>query len=82
MTQLETIKQQLHDHGEVSRNWALQRYISRLGSRILELRQAGYKFEIERRGGDYVYILKEKPEPFIKKTEPKQPALLQLTRRI
>ena len=80
MTQLETIKQQLHDHGEVSRNWALARYISRLGSRIMDLKQAGYKFEIERRGGDYVYILKEKP--FIKKTEPKQAALLQLTRRI
>lgn len=56
-TQLTTILKQLEETGEVSRNWCLRSYITRLGSRIWDLKQEGYEFAVERRGGDYVYRL-------------------------
>ena len=57
-TQLEMVKQQLKDYGEVSRNWALSRDCSRLGALIYILKKQGYNFDIYRRGGDYVYVLR------------------------
>ena len=61
-SQVALIKKQLELDGEVSRNWCLQRYITRLGARIWDLKQEGYEFEIERRGKDYVYVLVTKPK--------------------
>jgi hypothetical protein len=55
------IKRVLRDKGEVSRNFALSQFISRLGAIICDLRKEGWEFDIERRNGDYVYKLKQAP---------------------
>ena len=68
MSQLEFIKARLQETGEVSRNECLQRYVSRLGARINDLKQLGWQFETETRptvkpdgskGKDFVYKLKK-----------------------
>ena len=65
MTQLETIKQQLRETGEVSRNWCIrERYITRLGARIVDLKNKGWEFRMEKREGDYVYVLLKDPANF------------------
>jgi len=55
----------LREHGEISRNYCLQNYISRLGAIICDLKKEGYEFEAEFRkttsGKDYVYKLKTNP---------------------
>ncbi len=61
-TQLEWIKDKLIVHGEISRNECLKNYISRLGARIVDLKKMGFRFETERRGGDYIYKLIEQPK--------------------
>jgi len=69
-TQLLWVKQQLRQHGQVSRNDALANYISRLGAIILVLKREGWKIEGEygvridgrgRGGRDYFYNLKQAP---------------------
>ncbi len=55
-TQLQMIKNQLLTYGEVSRNWCLSKFISRLSARIDDLEKEGWTFETEKRGGDFVYI--------------------------
>jgi hypothetical protein len=60
-TQLKMIKDQLLLTGEVSRNWCLQRYCSRLGARIMDLKKEGWVFTTEKRNGDYVYKLEAYP---------------------
>ena len=62
-TQLQIIVDKLNQDGEVSRNWCLERYITRLGSRIYDLRKSGWMFDVERRKGDYIYVLLSKPIP-------------------
>ncbi len=48
----------LEAHGEISRNQALSRFISRLAARIDDLeRLHGWKFRTEQRGGDYFYVV-------------------------
>jgi hypothetical protein len=54
-TQLEWIKEQLLTTGEISRNYCLARYCSRLSARILDLEKEGWLFTTEKRNGDYVY---------------------------
>ncbi len=66
-TQHSFIKQVLRDKGEVSRNFALSQFISRLGAIICDLKKEGWEFDIERRNGDYVYKLKQ--APVIRKVE-------------
>jgi hypothetical protein len=66
-TQHSFIKQVLRDKGEVSRNFALSQFISRLGAIICDLKKDGWEFDIERRNGDYVYKLKQ--APVIRKVE-------------
>lgn len=70
-SQLETIIDHLNETGEVSRNWCLQRYVSRLGARISDLKEMGWEFETETRptikpdgtkGKDYVYKVVKKPD--------------------
>jgi len=68
--QLAYIKAVLDRDGKVSRNWALQRYISRLGSVIYKLKLQGYDFTGEfvktkskfGSGKDYIYRLTKKPK--------------------
>lgn len=63
-TQTEFIKAELIRKGEISRNFALRNYISRLGALIYNLKQKGWVFECEyiktAHGKDFVYKLIEK----------------------
>lgn len=82
-TQLEMIKEQLLITGEISRNYCLARYCSRLSARILDLEKEGWVFTTEKRNGDYFYIANY--IPVIDKLEIKDainvwdPALIQLS---
>lgn len=60
-TQLEIVKEKLDRESMVSRNWCLQRRITRLGAIICILKKCGYDFDAKYRDGDYVYQIK-KPE--------------------
>lgn len=55
LSQEKIVLEQLDKFGEISRNWCLRNYISRLSAIILDLKEKGFRFETERRGGDYVY---------------------------
>lgn len=62
-SQKQLIVAQLREFGEVSRNWALRNFISRLAAIILVLKKEGWEFIEEKRDGDYVYVVtKEAPE--------------------
>jgi len=60
-TQKDWVTAQLIKKGKVSRNQALARCISRLGSYICDLRQAGFEITGEymktKNGKDFVYTL-------------------------
>lgn len=64
-SQEEIVVEQLNRYGEISRNFCLKNYISRLSSIIFNLKKEGWKFEGQYRdyayGKDYVYCVKEKP---------------------
>lgn len=62
-TQLERVKIALEVDGEVSRNWALRNYITRLASIIDRLKREGYEFESKHVGRDFVYVMTAKPAP-------------------
>lgn len=68
MSQTELIKQQLRTTGKVSRNWCLQRYISRLGALIQTLEDKGWVFKAYYKetetGKDYIYELVKDPSAF------------------
>ena len=55
MTQKQEVTLQLNLNAQVSRNWALQKRITRLASIINQLKKEGWDFETEERSGDYVY---------------------------
>ena len=66
MKQIEFVKQKLLDDGYITRNEALQNYISRLSAIIYSLKQDGWNIVGERKeykkkngekGYDYVYTL-------------------------
>ena len=60
MTQRETIIKHIKEYGYVSRNWCLENFISRLGSRIYDLEHEGFKFSPNHKGvnpKDYYYFL-------------------------
>ena len=68
-SQIEIIKKKLENDGAVTRNWALSRYISRLGALIQFLKNDGWQCKTERiknrykkinTYGDYIYILVKK----------------------
>jgi hypothetical protein len=60
-TQKDWVIKQLIQKGKISRNQALKNYISRLGSYICQLRQAGFEiiggYKKTKNGEDYVYTL-------------------------
>jgi hypothetical protein len=70
-TQEQIILNQLKEHGFVTRNWALQNFISRLGAIICDLNQDGYVIHGDwiktENGKDYKYTLVEEK---VKKIEP------------
>jgi len=61
-SQKDWVTAQLIKKGKVSRNAALARYISRLGSYICDLRHAGFEITGEyvktKNGQDFIYTLK------------------------
>jgi|TARA_R100001530_G_C4312897_1_gene153544 hypothetical protein len=64
-TQKEIIKARLHEAGFVSRNWALQNYISRLSPLIIRIKGEGYVFSDNHTGlnkNDYYYHVEKLPE--------------------
>lgn len=72
--QEEWVKKVLLDNGEISRNYALQNYVSRLGAIMCNLKDEGWNFEASYiktpNGRDYVYKLvgtqpMEKKEYFV-----------------
>ena len=60
-TQLKTVLDRLEETGEISRNYCLSRYISRLSAIIYSLKKKDYKFKEGWKDGDYVYTLISKP---------------------
>jgi len=64
-SQEQQVVQQLQENGQVSRNWALRNFISRLSAIILNLRKADWNIETRRertyggfgRGLDTIYHL-------------------------
>lgn len=62
MSQKNIVLKQLRENGEVTRNWCLERYITRLGAIMCQLRKEGVNYEAKSRGGDYVYKLLDKPQ--------------------
>lgn len=62
VSQLNWVKNELRSNGKVSRNEALQRYISRLGALICDLKKEGWRIEGRWvsgfHGRDYVYYMK------------------------
>lgn len=63
-TQLKEIIKKIKTDGFITRNWALKRYISRLGAYMCLLKKNKYKFStgyidnIYGDGKDFIYILK------------------------
>lgn len=65
-TQLQIVVKKLQEDGQISRNWALQRFISRLGAIICQLKKSGWDISGKNehtlggygRGLDYVYKLR------------------------
>jgi hypothetical protein len=67
---------QLDKTGEISRNFALRRYISRLAARIDDLKRWDWDFREERRKGDYVYIVTKRGTNHLEEArKPRQLAL-------
>lgn len=70
MTQREFIENHLHALGEISRNFCLRSFISRLGAIILDMKKDGWEFKTEYRevptpfgkGKDYFYIVVKYPD--------------------
>lgn len=62
ISQKDIVLKQMRSTGQVSRNWCLQNYISRLSAIMLDLKNEGVNFETKKVGGDYVYVLLDKPK--------------------
>jgi len=67
-SQKQWVIDQLQTYGEVTRNQALQHFISRLGAIVLVLKNEGYDLIAEQRGSDYVYKLAHTITPKVTKT--------------
>lgn len=57
-TQIVFILKQLKEKGQISRNLCLKNFISRLGARMLDLKNEGLVYTTERLNGDYLYKIK------------------------
>lgn len=65
MSQKKKVLDLMRKQGYVSRNWALQNYISRLSAIMLDLKKEGINFETKDKDGDYIYYLKDRPKEII-----------------
>lgn len=58
-TQLQIVKEQVDMHGEISRNWCLNNFISRLGAIVPLLNKMGYdlrgRYVPTEQGKDFIY---------------------------
>lgn len=74
-SQRERVQAHLKANGSVSRNWALERHITRLGAIMCDIRKSGIDytgaFVKTEHGQDYVYTLK-RSEPNFKPYKPYQ----------
>ena len=65
-TQEQWVKNQLRQYGEVSRNGALQNYISRLGAIVCNLNKIGWNitgdYKKTEKGKDFIYTLVSAPQ--------------------
>lgn len=63
----DTVIAKLRRDGCVTRNWALQRYITRLAAVIHDLKQEGWRFRshsVETENGkDHKYVVRKAPDP-------------------
>lgn len=64
-TQRMWVEEQLLETGEISRNYCLANFISRLSAIIQDLEADGWVFETRKREGDYVYKLVDRPQKTI-----------------
>ncbi len=74
MSQLTWVRNHIDDSGNISRNFCLQNYVSRLSALIFRLEEEGYVFETEYvnfetahgwKGRDYVYTCTYNPNKVI-----------------
>ncbi len=61
-SQKDKVLKLMREQGFVTRNWALQNYISRLGAIMCDLKDEGVNFEAKNDDGDYRYTLLDKPK--------------------
>jgi hypothetical protein len=54
-SQREIVIKQIKETGEVTRNWCLNQYISRLSAIIQDLEEDGWEFKAVKQNGDYIY---------------------------
>jgi hypothetical protein len=62
LSQKDKVLKLMREQGFVTRNWALQNYISRLSAIMLDLKNEGVNFEAGDYGTDYKYTLLDKPK--------------------
>lgn len=72
-TQESLVIEQLKENGFVTRNWALQNYISRLGAIICDLNHEGYSIQGDwvktDHGRDFRYTLLDSPKKTIQRID-------------
>lgn len=61
-SQKEIVLKQMRETGSLTRNWCLQRFITRLGAIICTLKKEGMDISAEFKEGDYVYKLNSRPK--------------------
>lgn len=57
MTQKDFVIKTLKETGEISRNYCLKNFISRLGAIMCDLKKEGWNFKTENTNGNYIYKL-------------------------
>ena len=64
-TQLQRVTEILQRDGKISRNQCLSMFpaITRLGARIIDLRNMGWQFHTVAEDGDYFYVVTKSPAP-------------------
>ncbi len=65
MSQKTIVLKQLRSEGRVTRNWCLDKRITRLAAIMLDLKHEGVNFDTEETAHDYIYTLKDKPKEII-----------------
>lgn len=66
-TQVDWVRTQLKEKGEITRNECLRNYISHLSAIMLILKNEGWEFTTSKREGDYVYTVGAVPKAAPKK---------------